>query len=315
MTELRHDPLLDRTVLIAADRACRPNNFTTARWPVVSPAECPFCPGNENLTPPSVCQRPGDAGPWQVRVIPNKYPAVGPEVGGHEVIVESARHIHLSSHLSVKELANVVEVYCQRLEYWRNLARARYAIVFKNLGAQGGASLVHLHSQLVAMDHVPSRIVREHRRFARHWEKTGHCPMCQRIASERELRKRLLVDSSAFVAFCPEVSLYPFECWVMPIPHASSFETLDSDQFTGLAEVLRIVFLRVEGMLPEVGYNLVLRTAAWSHPEREKYHWRIEIMPRVTGIAGLELGTGVFVNYMPPESAAALLAGIAEDQA
>jgi UDPglucose--hexose-1-phosphate uridylyltransferase len=328
MTELRYDSILARTVLIAEHRVRRPSNFSAPHWPAVSSRECPFCPGNESSTPPSVLERTDLAGRWRIRVVPNLYPAVEsppaadyvplpleysgcssrPAAGGHEVIIESSRHLQFTGELTVAELADVFDVYRERLRYWRSQPGIHYAIVFKNLGPQAGASLVHLHSQLIATQHVPQPIVDEHRRLFEHWRQAGECPMCVRVDSERQAGHRLVIDAGAYVAFCPPASLHPYECWVMPAEHIGQWEHLPAGEATQLlAQTLHGVLTRIEKALPGIGYNVIFRTATWTSSEAKYYHWRIEVRPRPATIAGLELGTGVYINHVAPERAAELL--------
>ena len=291
MPDLRTDQLIGRSVIIAENRAGRPNEFepaagqnssshsTQCRTPA-APFDCPFCPGNEAGTPPAVYEQRGDDGQWRLRVVPNKYPALTiaadlphpnplpegegreqrPAFGVHEVVIESARHVESVTELSVPELADVLAVYAQRLNHWQHDGRFRYGLVFKNLGGQAGASLSHVHSQLVALPGVPPVAQRELARAKDEYEARHECPYCHWIRRERSTGERMVIDRDGLVAFCPFASLLPYEVWLMPTSHKPWFERGDS---TGrLADVLHDVLNRVEAAVPGAGYNLLVRMRA-----------------------------------------------------
>jgi UDPglucose--hexose-1-phosphate uridylyltransferase len=340
MPELRTDHLIGRSVFIAENRAGRPNEFESTagrdtpshpsrgQTPVAPPA-CPFCPGNEAGTPPAVYEQRDDDGQWRLRVVPNKYPALTmatslphsnpllttasprptgegldqrPAIGVHEVVIESARHVESATDLSVPELADVLATYAERLNHWHNDGRFRYGLVFKNLGRQAGASLSHVHSQLVALPDLPPVARRELARAKDDYESHRECPYCRWIQRERTSGARVVMDGEGFVAFCPFASLLPYEVWLMPTSHEPWFERGD---FSGeLARVLHELLRRVEATVPGAGYNLLLRTAPWDDSSSDCCHWRIEVLPRVVGLAGFELATGVHINPLAPEHAA-----------
>jgi UDPglucose--hexose-1-phosphate uridylyltransferase len=319
MTDLRKDELFDRCVLIAENRGDRPNEFrgdvATSAGATSSPhAACPFCAGSEHETPPPVYEKLDPLGNWQVRVVPNKYPAIVPDAPGasagvHEVVIESPRHIYHSSQLTVAELADVLDAYRQRLQHWRGDGRFRYGVVFKNVGAAAGASLAHLHSQLMALHDVPPAIERELDQLERHQQSTGHCGVCARIREETDGRQRTVFDDDHFAVYCPWASLQPYETWIVPRAHRGAFEDKDDEPTDDrLARVLHSMLARIERVLPGAGYNVVIHTAAWDRPANG-FHWRLEIRPRLTTLAGLELGTGVYINQVSPERAARRLRG------
>ena len=356
MPELRTDWLTGRSVIVAENRAGRPNEFavrpgylpTAADSP---PRYCPFCPGHEADTPPTVYEQTDAAGHWQIRVIPNKFPAltmgaddsvssptsplppeaivaefpcaelsfappaerrpaagvaaVAPAVGAHEVIIESARHVRRTAELSASELHHVLEAYAARLAYWRDDERLRFALVFKNQGPNAGASLGHLHSQLIALPAVPAAIARELARAEQAYGEEGICPYCRWIAQERAAAQRIVLDRDGFIAFCPSASLQPFETWLLPTEHAPWFEQpLRPEMLERLSGVLHALIARLESLLPEPSYNLLLRTSPWTDGIEPCSHWRIELLPRLASLAGMELGTGIHINPLAPEHAA-----------
>jgi UDPglucose--hexose-1-phosphate uridylyltransferase len=314
VTELRKDSLTGRTVLLAEHRADRPNEFAAAAAAasgasVDSAANCPFCPGHESVTPPAVYTRSDSAGFWRVRVVPNKFPAVAPDqasaAGAHEVIIESARHVDRMSALSVNELADVLDAYRERLAHWRSSGRFGYGLIFKNLGPEAGASLAHVHSQLIALPDPPTPVAAEFGRAQERFAESGKCPYCSLIEDERRNRDRVVLDREGLIAFCPYASLQPCETWLMPTEHQPWFEQDAPPPFLhAIATNLHALFVRIEAILPRVAYNVLLRTSPWQDDAAGCGHWRIEILPRVNPLAGFELATQIHINPISPTRAA-----------
>jgi UDPglucose--hexose-1-phosphate uridylyltransferase len=343
MPELRTDWLTGRVVLVAEDRARRPNEFG-GNAAAVGTGACPFCAGNEYLTPPAVYERLDAAGRWQVRAVPNKFPAVTiaegsrtaladsshgwgdssaarPACGAHEVIIESARHVDRMSLLSLDELRGVLAAYAARLRHWRDDGRFCYGLVFKNEGPRAGASLAHVHSQLIALPDLPPLVAREIERVQQDFDRHQICPTCRLVEQERKANVRVVLERDGFIAFCPFASLQPMETWLLPIAHEPAFEEVADDSFGRLAGVLHALLESLEATLPMTNFNLLLRTAPW-HTDGSAaragrslartvngQHWRLELLPRVTSLAGLELAAGVHINPLPPEAAASRLRG------
>jgi UDPglucose--hexose-1-phosphate uridylyltransferase len=349
MPELRTDWLTGRSVLIAENRALRPNEFAEV---VPDPAKqdssqsntvganssCPFCAGNESRTPPAVYEKRDAQGDWLLRVVPNAFPAVihlsatgagddaSPEsrdvirpdltkesqfestiAGGHEVIIESPFHVQQIADISPMPLREIVEAYAIRLRHWRDRGCLSYGLVFKNQGPRAGASLTHVHSQLIAIPFVPTSIDAEIRRAVDFYHRNSRCAYCQYIERERSQSSRLVFDSDGYIAVCPFASLQPREIWLMPSEHAASFELASAAALDGLATALHRLLAKLEVVVPHAQYNLLLRTAPWNSDYDSEYHWRIELLPRANSLAGLEMATGVHINPLPPEQAAAQL--------
>jgi UDPglucose--hexose-1-phosphate uridylyltransferase len=317
VTELRQDWLTGRTVLFAEHRAERPNEFlalagaTSSSIAAASAGPCPFCPDHEADTPPAVFTCSDDNGRWRVRVVPNKFPAVAVDeplaIGAHEVIIESARHLDRMASLSVAELADVLIAYCERLAHWRSTGNFRYGLVFKNLSAAAGASLAHIHSQLIALPELPTPVAGELARAQQALFEEGDCPYCRLIESERELGERVVLERDGLIAFCPYVSLQPGEVWIMPTAHEPWFEQRqppDGANPAALAEIMRALLVRIEAILPRPAYNLLVRTSPWQEDAEACGHWRIEILPRVNPLAGFELATQMYINPICPTRAA-----------
>lgn len=306
MSDLREDPLTGRRVLIAENRSGRPNEFAAPVEPPLtdkSPrADCAFCAGNEAQTPDptfQVCDSDG----WYVRAFPNKYPAIDVTAGQgqHEVIVESRSHIERTGDCTVENVASALFAYSQRLHA---MALAfDYQLLFKNVGASAGASLRHLHSQVLALDEVPSAIVAERERLESHRRETGDCGWCEYFDREQSLGHRIVAITDRFLAVCPYASRQPFETWIVPVEHASYFpgsaESMMHSQT--LAKFILPVVRAIEAEIGTSGYNMILATAPAGSKD---WHWRLEIVPRVASLAGLELATGLFMNVVSPERAA-----------
>jgi UDPglucose--hexose-1-phosphate uridylyltransferase len=350
MPDVRTDWLTGRTVLIAENRAFRPNEFAPAPQSLRIPdgeaasaaarasatAYCPFCPGNEFNTPAAEYEKLNAEGRWLVRVVANKYPALSldcdasiasggplmspsglnasqctasmPAFGAHEVIVESSRHVDRTSALTPIEIRDVLETYASRLHHWRNDGRFAYGLVFKNQGPRAGASIAHLHSQLVALPTAPSAVDAEVSRAKQIHNETSACAYCALLEEERRNANRIIFADDRFIAWCPFASLQPCETWIMPALHQPSFElAMDDASVEQLSQVLHTLVTRLERILPEASYNLLLRTAPWTGDCNRSYHWRIELVPRLNAVAGLESATGIFINPVAPERAAAEL--------
>ena len=324
MPEIRKDPISGRSVIIAEDRALRPNDFAAEPSAVVA-GDCPFCPGHESSTPHEIDALREDGLPtddpnWRVRVIPNKYPALAAEglatdaheglyesiagVGAHEVIVESPRHIHSTSQLTDQELAEVLEVYRRRMRAIQSDERLAHGLIFKNVGPAAGASLEHLHSQLIALPMVPIFLRDELTGSQAFYIAEQRCIFCEMIAQEATEQQRTVMETPQFTAFCPFASRFPFETWILPKTHASHFETISDTQTPELAHILRHVIKKIEISLRQSAYNYIIHSAPFDTCPQEHYHWHIEIIPRLTMLAGFELGSGLNINPMPPEVAA-----------
>lgn len=316
-------------MLVAEDRAGRPNDFSGRESANVSDeptSDCPFCVGHEDWTPESSLEVSDATGRWQVRVVPNKYPAVCldephfalsetsalgavPQVplGGHEVIIESPRHLQDITELTSEEFARVLRVYRQRLGDWSADERIRYVSIFKNVGKAAGASLGHMHSQLVALPQVPPVMAAELAACERHHAKLGGCIFCQLIDEELAHRQRLVVENDSFVAFCAYAGRQPYETWILPREHQASFEHLGDAAADELADLLQQLVARLHTLLTPLSYNLILHTVPFGATDADSFHWHFELVPRSTQLAGFEWGTGLHINPLSPERAAANL--------
>ena len=336
MPELRKDPIVGRWVIIAIERAKRPHNFKHQDQSLVETGICPFCEGNEDKTPPEVVAfrdrggRPNGPG-WRVRVIPNKFPALEIEgnlnkrgegmydkmagVGAHEVIVESPQH-HLSiATLPENNIREVLWIYRDRLIDLKRDKRLVHGLIFKNVGPAAGASLEHTHSQLIVTPTVPINVAEEITGGLEFYNYRGRCIYCDMIHQELATESRVVFDSPHFTAFCPYASRFAFETWIVPKAHSSHYETISKQGVDDLGNVIRQVLGRLEMALDNPPYNYIIHTAPFDQGEMPHYHWHIEIIPRLTKVAGFEWGSGFYINPTPPEDAARFLREVMLDPA
>jgi UDPglucose--hexose-1-phosphate uridylyltransferase len=328
MPELRRDPIVGRWVIIATERARRPVDVARNGGPS-QPGLCPFCPGHEDRTPPEVyvAGRPHGApanGPgWKVRVVPNRFPALKIEgdldrqaegiydkmngIGAHEVIVETPDHARQMKDLSDAELAEVLFSFKARILDLRNDLRFRYILLFKNHGHLAGASLEHSHSQLIALPIVPRQVSEEIEGARRHYEHRERCIFCDIVGQERKDRSRLVFENEEFVVFAPWAPRSPFETWIVPKRHESSFEAEPRERLALCAQALRSTLRRLAAALGDPSYNFMVHSNPLRDPASPSYHWHIEVMPALTQVAGFEWGSGFHINPVPPEEAAEFL--------
>ncbi|MBI3409673.1 MAG: galactose-1-phosphate uridylyltransferase [Planctomycetes bacterium] len=326
MPELRKDPIVGRWVIIATERAKRP--VAPRDEPVASGGLCPFCEGSEVHTPFEILAyrdrntKPNEKG-WRVRVVPNKFPALQIEgdlhkrgdgiydrmngVGAHEVIIECPFHEISMANLSEDNIREVLWVYRDRLVDLKKDKRLVYGMIFKNVGALAGASLEHSHSQLIVTPIVPISVQEEMDGAQEFYDYRGRCIYCDMNHQELATEKRIVLDTPSFVSFAPYASRFPFETWIVPRNHNSHFENIQKNEVDELGTVLKTILLKLETALDKPAYNYIIHTAPLDSQAVPHYHWHIEIIPRLTRVAGFEWGTGFYINPVPPEQAAAYL--------
>ncbi len=336
MPEFRRGPINDRWVIIAPERAKRPSDYKQKgpEQPAQPPESCPFCPGNEEKTPPEIYRAQDSEGIWQVRVVPNKFPALSdyPDlgrtavegifdrmngIGTHEVIIETPEHTKEIPDLSIEQIKLIVDTYILRLSKLRENDFYRYVLLFKNHGKEAGASLTHPHSQIIATPIVPSH-VREMLQAAKaYYEQKERCLFCDMLLTELRAGDRIIEVTDEYIVFTPYDSRFPFEMMIYPRVHSHEFTEMDEKTRWGLARALKRTLYRLKALLGDPPYNLVLHNSPNPVPRPGKpeywftlpydYHWRMEVIPRLTRVAGFEWGTGFYINPMPPEDAARYL--------
>ena len=327
MPELRKDPIVGRWVIISTERGKRPSDFTVTEKRK-EPRSCPFCPGNESLTPPEIVAirdpgtRPNTPG-WRLRVISNKYPALKIEgdlnreaegmfdrmngIGAHEVVIETPDHYKDLVDLEVGEITQVMFAKRDRMADLKRDMRFKYVMVFKNQGEAAGASLEHSHSQLIATPVVPKRVQEEIEGSQKYFNYKERCVFCDIIRQELGSGIRVVAESEDFAAVTPFASRFPFEIWLLPKKHESNFLNISDRLMEEYSRLLKTVLTKLKLALSDPPYNYVLHTDTLSTIAREQYHWHLEIIPKLSRVAGFEWGTGFYINPVSPEDASAYL--------
>lgn len=332
MPELRQNIATREWVIIATERAKRPAQFVQPPKdriedrPVYD-SECPFCPGNEEHDLERLCLPA--VGPWQTRVVANRYPALqedGPRerrfdgvhrtingVGYHEVVVESRLHNTCPALESAVDVMRTIQAFQQRGQTISTDLRIEQVVYFKNHGRRAGASLAHPHAQIVALPVVPNDIRVRIQEARRNYDDHGECVYCRMRFEEEQQQQRIVVNSDYFTAFIPYAAYSPFHMWIVPHTHRASFLDASAIEIADLGYVLRTVLRKLYLGLNDPDYNYVLRSC----PERERsttsLHWYVSLVPHVTRLAGFEMGSGMFINSALPEESAAFLRAIDSD--
>ncbi len=324
MPELRKDPISGGWVIIAVERGKRPTDFTPPAVQRRKGGFCPFCPGNEYTTPSEIMAfRPSSTPPntsgWTLRVMPNKFPALQiygdlnrygegifdkmNGIGAHEVIVETPDHQLSLSTMPLKAVEDVLWAYYLRLSDLKKDVRLKYGLIFKNEGDAAGASLEHSHTQLIALPIVPKLVKEEVDSSRQYFGFKERCIFCDVINQETWSGKRVIYENSGYVAIAPFAPRAPFETWILPKKHESAFYP-PGKSFAALAEALQRVLKQMDRILDTPPYNFVIHTSPFTEEVNEYYHWHIELMPKLTNIAGFEWGSGFYINPTLPEEAA-----------
>jgi UDPglucose--hexose-1-phosphate uridylyltransferase len=331
LPELRKDPIVGRWVIISTDRAKRPTDF--ARESVkMKGGFCPFCYGNEAKTPPEIqAYRPNqnggqpqrDTSGWTVRVVPNKFPALGIEgnldrqaeglfdkmngVGAHEVIVENNEHNATLASMTPKNIEDVLWTFRDRILDLKKDRRLKYILIFKNYGEAAGATLEHTHSQLIALPVVPIYVAEEIEGAKQYYIYKERCVFCDIARQETESGIRVVSENDDFLTIAPYAPRFPFETWILPKQHESAFENSSSRMFQNLAKSIRTLLNKANRVLDDPPYNLVIHSSPTQDSNNDHYHWHIEFVPKLTKVGGFEWGTGFYINPTPPEEAAKFL--------
>jgi UDPglucose--hexose-1-phosphate uridylyltransferase len=333
MPQLRQDLVTQRWVAIATERAKRPSSFSRAAAVQVPPAaQCPFCVGHESMTPPEVMayRAPGtepNTPGWEIRVVPNLYPAFGPSdvepivscvgpyttmtgVGVHEVVISSPSHTEDFAQLPVGQVIKIVRAYIDRYETHRHNPAIQYVLIINNHGKEAGASLEHPHSQLFGIPLVPFAVREELDGVRRYREEHGTCAYCEILHTELKSGERVIFENDWFLAFAPFASRTPFEASILPKWHSARFETMTTAQQEAFASALHELTARLYHGLNDPPFNFYIHTAPVHRDVEPDYHWHLELLPKLAIAAGFELGTGIMINVATPEAAAEFLRNV-----
>ncbi|MFC1576651.1 galactose-1-phosphate uridylyltransferase [Candidatus Omnitrophota bacterium] len=328
MSQLRRDPITGRWIIVNYEKLAKPEDFKTEKVAKNDDlSKCVFCPGNEHMTPPEIVahRKTGQANSpgWSIRVVPNKYPALSSTgelekrgmgvfdrmngIGVHEVIIDIPEHKLDIADISDSQAAEVIWSYLGRSTDLSKNSTVKYILIFRNYGRSAGASLEHPHSQLIALPIVPKRVNEELHSSQEYFSYKDRCVFCDILTQELNDKDRIIEENEFFIAFCPFVSRFPYEMWIMPKRHESHFSSIQKEEVGPLGTTLRNTMKKLKKLLNDPPYNYIIHTSPINGHEKEYYHWHIEIMPKLVNVAGFEWGSGFYVNPVPPEIAAKTL--------
>ncbi|MGQ9543561.1 MAG: galactose-1-phosphate uridylyltransferase [Candidatus Bathyarchaeia archaeon] len=328
LAELRLDPTSGEWIIMAPERGGRPSDFKAHPEIRTIPSytgDCPFCPGNEKFTPPEVAvyRKDFDASRWQVRIIPNKFPALSQVgvaeerlvdgylamdgVGYHEVVIESPIHSQRISDMEPPDFELILKAYMDRVKFFSGKEHIESVVIFKNQGSAAGTSITHPHSQIIAIPIVTNQMRRRLQVATEYYGKVGRCLYCDIKRWEHDLKRRIIYESNCFTVFNPYASHHPYETWILPIRHSPCFSSIDQEEVRELSEVLPDTLKRIENILGNPDYNYVLHTTLMDGDDSKPLHWYIQIVPRIWVMGGFEVGSGTYINTVLPEEAARLI--------
>lgn len=336
MPELRKDPVIGRWVIIATERAKRPEDFKIEPEEPPPQELCPFCEGHEKQTPPEIFavrgSQTGNNQPgWQVRVVPSIAPLFksGTDlgrrgqgmydlmngVGAHEIIIETPKHIANIADLEEEQITQVIDCYVERFLQLQKDERIKYLLMFKNYKhSAGGGKTPHSRSQLIATPINPKRVKEELIGAMKYFEYKERCVFCDIVKQEIDQKERVIIDIDGLIAVSPFAGRFPFEIWILPKEHSCDFFNIRPEHRRHLAGILKKVMSKLKKVLNDPPYNYVLHTAPFRRQKagywktiNEDFHWHIEIIPRLTRVAGFEWGSGFYLNPTSPEEAAKVL--------
>jgi UDPglucose--hexose-1-phosphate uridylyltransferase len=336
MPELRRDPIIGRWVIIATERAKRPDQFVSSAVEKedLKPGErCPFCEGNESMTPPEIYAVRKAAGApdtpgWDVRVVPSISPLlnIGGNLdrhghgmydlmnarGAHEIVIESPRHLR-EFELSKEQAVKAVNVILGRITDLERDPDIKYVLLFKNCGqAAGGGHIKHARTQLIGTPVNLKRVKEELAGAKAYYDYKERCIFCDIIKEELKTAKRVISESKNFIALSPFASRFPFETWILPKEHSCDFYKIDRARIQELVEMTGMVFAKTRKVIGDFPFNFILHMAPFRRDAKKRgywetidrdYHWHFEMLPILTRMAGFEWGSGFYINPLPPEDA------------
>jgi len=329
MPEFRQNKATKEWVIVASERGKRPSDFTKAKGEIKQiPAHkdnCPFCRGNERMTPEPVLQYPKN-GDWHLRVVANKFAALQPDLattrtrmgaflaakgfGIAEVVIECPEHNKTIATMTLNEVADILRAYRERQTQISQNENINLVTIFRNHGAKAGTSLEHPHSQIIATPIVPPHVRYPMEQAVLHYDKYGSCVHCDVIREELEQKERIIYETDSFATFCPYAARTPFEVRIFPKRHMASFMNILDDEIEEMAWVLRNTLLKIYKCLDNPDYNYILRSSPIGDENTRHQHWYMVIIPKITTPAGFEIGSGIYINTVPPEASARYLRDI-----
>lgn len=323
MAQLRREPITRMWVVITTDHPKGPSDYLPFKPPYqiqTLEGPCPFCPGNEEMTPPETFSIQREK-KWDVRVIPNKFPFFRIEgefdrrpegmydvmeaIGAHEIVIEAPEHHQSLAFMEPSQIGKILSAYQERLIDLEKDRRFEQFLILKNYP---GIFNRHPHSHLIAMPVIPRRIDEEIMGILDYHRRKERCIFCDILKEEISARTRVILETVHFLIFAPFASRFPFETWIVPKAHGSDFHRLGREEREDLSVAIQSLFLKFHRLLSDPPYSLTFHTSPVQERfHRPEYHWHIETRLRIGLREGFEWGTGFFVNPTPPEDAAAFL--------
>ncbi|MEK7376950.1 MAG: galactose-1-phosphate uridylyltransferase [Candidatus Margulisiibacteriota bacterium] len=336
MPELRQNPATKEWVIIAKERARRPDDFASQKAKEEEKPEdkknCVFCSGNEGQTPKEITAyrsfgtKPDTPG-WWIRVVPNKFAALVFEgstkrikdydffkhmdgIGSHEVIIETPDHdLHIAT-MDQKQAEEIFLAYRQRYIFLSKNFNFETITIFRNHGKSAGTSIKHPHSQIIAAPVTPTHVRHRLEEAMRYFDDEGQCVYCDMISKEKEVSERIVLETDNFICFEPYAARSPFETYILPKNHQACFKDISKDESKEFAYIARNTLIKIHKSLNNPDYNYLISSSPPQEANEEYYHWHMKIVPKVSAVAGFELGSGIFINTVIPEEAAKFLKAI-----
>lgn len=325
MPQIRKDSIVNRWVIVATERARRPAAFVDQVSHQTDQKDCPFCTSNEQPIYSNGQVRVFKSGtPFFSEVKPMERQKHGlydfaTSWGNHEVVLETTKHIANMADLPLEDIQKVFETYAQRMLLHRKDHFIRYVLAYKNYGvAAGSRAIGHSRSQIMAVPVNPIRVKDKITGAKRYFDFHERCLFCDLIRQERKDGQRVLLENSEFLAIMPFASRFPFETWIIPKRHCCEYAQGVTGYENQLAQMIKELLLRFKVGLNDPALNYVIQSAPFEEGGRykeyptieEDYHWHIELVPRLTRVAGFERGTGFYINPIPSEMTAEFLRDI-----
>lgn len=326
MPHLRKDPITGRWVIMSAARSGKPTDYVSSQiTPATSSLSCPFCAGNEDKTPEAFETAYGEDKKWSVKIVPNKYPAIscssdeemptrsvlfeaGYAEGLHDVVIESRSHDFNFYNAKVHDFDLIFSTVIKRLVNISQIPLMNYSLYFKNFGPEAGASLSHSHSQIITTTFVPIQMLEEMQAANEYHTTHKKCVFCSIIEEEKNIAERVICENENYIAITPYASRSPYQIWIMPKKHHDSI-MIEENNYECFSLIVYEIFRRLKSVLGEVSFNYVLHSltpqlrATYSNSN----HWYLDIMPKMSKLAGYELGSGIYINSILPEDACKFL--------
>lgn len=318
MSEFRIDPISGELTIIATERANRPQDFNTTKSNV-----CPFCPGNEQMTPKPILQKSiSGLNNWDLRIVPNKYPFISEKsesqtndnfynkiagYGYHDVLIDTPNHNESIFEFSNSHMENIFLILQERQKQIEEDKKIKYVHIFKNNGNQAGASKEHSHWQIVGLPIIPENQFKLITGNKKYIKEKGICGYCDIINHELEFKEHLITENESFVAITPYASKFPYEIWIIPKSHRESFLIFDNTEIKDMAKILTQVLKSLKTIFKNLNFNLCFMGNLNVENYKGVHHFYLQIIPRITGLAGFELGTSCYIDIYSPELAAQAL--------